>query len=339
MSLLVLLFAASACASGGDVDPQETTPDDAGIDAADTSDTAEAGDADVRDADADNCGQCCPGERTCTDQETVGICNDRGNDHDEQPCGDGQICEDGHCIDEPICDPGQTQCHDATHRLVCRSSGTAWRTEPCDAGQACLDGDCLDGAPNGAECTDDSDCAGGKCRCGSSENCDPDPTRPFCTTPCTPGSCADGEVCAEASGLAGVDYNHCLPGCDQTCSMDGLSCIHVPTQDSGDWTYEPACYSDSVVDVGQPCTSDSECPVGECLHDYYDAGFCTFSCTGDCPDRTACVELDGAHFCTPRCPDDDPSVCPHDKSVRGWDVVCEFKVTYDNGGRRVCVAP
>ncbi|QDG54506.1 hypothetical protein FIV42_28300 [Persicimonas caeni] len=349
LTALVVFFAIlTACAGGSPSDlDAEQNPQDAGQDTAepdDASDASNPGDVGVDSADTvdDPCGVCCPGEQVCSDGNTLSTCADDGSGFTDQTCGDGKICEQGACVDEPICQPGDTKCHDGSTRLVCRAGGTAWRTEDCGTGNSCVDGECLSGDPNGSECTADADCAGGKCRCGSDESCSPAPSRTYCTSTCTPGSCGPDEICVSSDSFNAASYDHCVPKCNETCALAGLSCVSLPTRDSGELTYEQGCYFDSAVDVGEECSSATNCTGGTCLEGYFNTGLCTFECAGGCPDGTACVELQSGTFhCSPLCGDGSLSGsggCPLEAGGDRWDVQCAPRNTYDGLARRVCVS-
>ena len=348
LTVLVLFFATiTACAGGApsDHDAQLSDTEDAGPDISeptDATDVPQDTGADTADADEDACGVCCPGERSCVSEAAIGVCADDGSEVTEQACGEGQICEQGSCVDEPVCTPGETKCHDGGSRLVCRPAGTGWRTEACATGESCLGGECVPGEPNGAECSADSDCAGGKCRCGSDESCSPSASRTYCTATCTPGSCGPDEICVASSEFNGASYDHCVPECDETCALTGLSCVTLPTRDTGALTYEEGCYFDSAVDVGEECASAGECTGGTCLEGYFDTGLCTFECSDNCPEGTACVELEaGTYHCTPLCGDGTVGgggTCPLEGGGDRWDVQCAPRSTYGGAAKRVCVS-
>lgn len=351
---IVMLSLVVGCAGGSTDDNDNATsgPQDAGEDGAagpDAQDDSGAPDTGPEDAgpedvgeDADACGVCCPGERTCLTEDMVGVCDDDGSQHTEEPCGDGQICEDATCVDEPVCDAGETRCHDGTTRLICRGDESGWRTETCGSDEACLSGECVTGAPNGAECADDDDCAGGKCRCGSAESCSPTPSRTYCTATCTPGSCGPDEVCVDSEAFDGASYDHCVPSCDQSCPISGLTCASVPTRDSGELDYARGCTLDTAVDIGEECTSETNCTGTTCFEDHFDFGICTFECSGNCPDGTSCVQLEGGTYhCSPNCGDGSPGnseVCPLDPDGDDLKIDCEVRTDYDGSARYVCVS-
>jgi hypothetical protein len=340
--LIVFVAATAACAGGENpvtADAAQTTPDDVGGEDAPAHDTSDAP-GDAADIQDDPCGVCCPGERTCSDETTASVCADDGSQYVDETCGDEQICEAGSCVDEPVCQPGETVCLDGTSRNICRPDGTSWRAESCDANTSCIDGECLSGAKNGASCGGDADCAGGKCRCGSDESCSPSPSVTYCTATCTPGSCGSDEICVASDSFNGASYDHCLPTCDQTCPHAGMRCASLPTRDSGDLTYEQACYFEEVINVGEPCTSADNCSGGTCLKDYYDSvDVCTYECSGDCPSGTACVELvSGTYHCAPLCGDGSPGGSGDCPLGDIWGVSCGTRTTPQNFAKRVCVA-
>ncbi len=349
MILTVVVTSLSACASGGpaDSDADLGGPHDAGHDATaphdtDTADTTADVVADV--AQEPVCGVCCAGEHTCIDDATVGVCANNGTAYNRQTCDSGKTCKNGACITPPVCQAGESHCTDSHDRQICRPDGSGWRTETCAQNKTCLQGQCVSGKPNGAQCSADGDCAGGKCRCSSSDNCSPAPTHPYCTTACTPGSCSDGQVCVSAQDFPAAGYDHCMPTCNVDCPLDGMACVAVPTRDTGDLTFVTACYPDYALPIGQECTSASGCVGGTCLQGYFDTGLCTTECTGNCPQGTACVQLQsgGAYQCTPLCGDGSQSgtgPCPLDPDGSRFDVTCKSRITYSGDGKRVCVKP
>jgi hypothetical protein len=343
--LIVFLAATPACAGGSPAgsDAAQPDPEDAGDTSSiqDASDAADA--ADVADTRDDPCGACCPDDRTCLSRAAVGVCDDDGSQYTEQTCGESEICEEGICVDEPICDPGETACNDATSRLICRPDGTQWRTESCASDTACVDGECVSGGANGTECSASGDCAGGKCRCGSDESCSASPSRNYCTSTCTPGSCGPDALCVASDQFNPASYDHCLPTCNQSCAFAGMTCASLPTRDSGELTFEQACYFEGVVDVGEACPSPDNCTGDTCLEGYFgNTNLCTFECAGDCPTGSACVELESGTFhCTPLCGDGSiggSGGCPLERGGDLWDIQCGTRNTFDGFARRVCVS-
>lgn len=349
LCLFCLAICSAACAEGetqpdpsGDAD---TGSNDAGpVDAADTnSDDADARDAQDGQAPVDMCAVCCPGGVTCIDGTTRGVCREDGSGWDETACDDGDICSEGTCEPEPVCSPGQTECFDSTTRLICRPGGEAYRQETCDDGQACVGGECVSGDPTGTSCTSAGDCAGGKCRCGTDESCTPTPTTAFCTSECTAGSCGPDEACVESDLVDGSSYDHCVPTCQDTCPLSGLTCVALPSRDSGSLEWVQGCYLDTVEPVGaQGCSSAEQCAGDTCLSDYFNTSMCSHGCDGSCPDGTACVELDGGNYCTPICGSGSVSgsePCPLDPDDSRLDVSCAYRQLVGGGAKRVCVNP
>jgi hypothetical protein len=122
-----------------------------------------------------------------------------------------------------------------------------------------------------------------------------------------------------------------------------MTCASLPTRDSGELTFEQACYFDDAVDVGETCTSADKCTGGTCLEGYFDnTNICTYECSGDCPTGTACIELQsGSYHCTPLCGDGSvggSGGCPLEGGGDLWDVQCSTRNTYDGFARRVCVS-
>jgi hypothetical protein len=359
MILAAFLSIAIAACAGDSLEDVDTGDQDAQLDsgaadaAGDIGDAADlpvdaSGDvgANAGDAHEDACGVCCPDQRTCLDDNRAGVCSADGSEFVEEVCADTETCEEGSCVPVQICQEGETQCYDSDSRLICRPGGTAWRTEECAAGTACVGGECVSGAANGTTCSDASECAGGKCRCGAGESCTAVPpgaeSKTYCTATCTPGSCGPGQICVSAQDFGAAGYDHCLPICNEVCALEGMACVHVPTRDSGELTFEQACFPDDAVEIGRECTSDRWCAGGTCLRDYFDIALCTAECSGNCPDGTACVELEaGAFHCSPLCGDGTPGTsdpCPLEGGEDIFSIGCAPKTTFGGGVKEVCVS-
>jgi len=134
---------------------------------------------------------CLKDSSTCSDPQTVKLCNEDGSDFEEVLCPSGQICQLGACW-APICEPGaQAPVCDGGKILKCNSLGTAWVAYPCGVGEACTGGLCKPVPPNILFLVDTSgsmnwmpdgtgpeDCSGGPCPSWTMPNCDDGPT-PF----------------------------------------------------------------------------------------------------------------------------------------------------------------
>lgn len=299
---------------------------------------------DVPDAEPDPCEVCCPGDVTCINGGTRGVCKPDGSGYVEEECAAEQMCTGGACVARPVCTPGEKTCYDASTLQVCKADAGGWRTESCDPSTTCIDGSCVTGNRNGEACEQASDCAGGKCRCGAGESCPPYPAgaiEAYCTSGCTPGSCGPGELCLSASDFPAAGYDHCVPTCQQTCALPGMSCAWVATRDSGALSFQQACVPIGTVDIGKKCEADDVCTGGTCLEDYFEIGMCTSECTGDCPTGTACVKLVGDTFyCSPLCGDGSPgnsAPCPLAGSQQGMmSIGCATKTKYSGGAAHVC---
>lgn len=345
LCLLIALSSLFGCAQGesdpvdagnsdgdtnGDVDPGDATED---------SDTSDARDTEDTDQPQDLCAVCCPGEVTCVDGTTRGVCKDDGSGYEETECGAGDICTSGTCEPEPVCTEGETRCFDSTTRLVCRPGGEAFRQETCATGESCFDGECVTGEPNGSACTSADDCAGDKCHCGSAESCSPTPTAAFCTAECTPGSCGPDEICVDSDIVDGSSYDHCVPTCTDICPISGLSCVALPTNDSGALDWVQGCHLDTVDRIGaKNCSSADTCAGDTCLEGYFDFSMCTHACDEECPEGTACAVLpdgDGNAYCTPLCGDGSRDTTENCLLAPDGDIFvadCEY-----HGGSTVCV--
>lgn len=314
--LLSLLLAAvvtaslcAGCAAGGDEDLADSgqgsdtdTPDDTGRPDTGADDTGPA-DTATDSEPADACGACCPGETTCVDETTAGVCRADGTGFDETACADGEHCVSGACEVAPVCQPGESRCHDGQTRLYCNPRQDGWRQESCAAGTSCVAGECVAGNPTGASCAAAADCAGDRCRCGADETCTHTGDA-YCTTTCTADSdCGPDSFCVDAGVFADAGYNHCVPACDTTCPIDGLRCVTLPAADSSGPAWRQGCTFEATVALAESCASDAGCVGGECLSGYYGSqDVCTHPCQpGGCPDGFACVDLGGTQRCAYKC--------------------------------------
>ncbi len=212
----------------------------------------------------------CYQECVCREREVVPC------DSDED-CAEGELCIDSACVPAPLCDRDA----DCPSGLVCEG-GVCVRPcesdEDCGMFHLCVDGHCLQQCLSDAfclepgticennlcvpaECTQDSDCAGGtgeyiRCRNGRCES----------YTPCeTDEDCGDPNfVCVD---------NACeeLP----TCSFDS-NCGPEETCIDGHCRPAPACQTDA------DCAEDRDCIGGLCL---------PHACRGpeDCQGSQVCV--------------------------------------------------
>ena len=299
-----------------------------------------------------SCGVCCPMERSCTDQTTVGVCRADGQSFETTACDEGQVCENAECVDPPVCQPGDRSCYDSVTLLTCRQTGDGFTTSPCDEGLSCVDGECLSGSPNGTACNSDDECASGECRCGSStdDTCPNSPSQGYCAArSCDSESCGVDGACfaAEAAPLdPSVDFDHCLSKCTPGSCAPGLTCIGVPSRGETGLEWNDACYFEGFVAIGGECTQDSQCIGGVCLTDYFspdEPGYCTRRCDEDssCPDNAACVNLRaGTFYCSLKCGSGSVTgnqTCPFDTASR-FDVTCANFNRPDGTAVRTCAS-
>lgn len=104
---------------------------------------------------------------------------------------------------------------------------------------------------------------------------------------CNSGKCGSGN-CRGCCNAAGICIN---PGKDTACGLDGTACVAC--------TGGRTCMNNSCVQVGSPCTSDTECAslssAAVCklaTNPYgtpYPDGYCTKPCTTPCPADSFCV--------------------------------------------------
>ncbi len=287
--------------------------------------------------DMSQCGMCCPNDRVCLDDATIGVCNPQGTGFGSMPCPEGDECSDGTCTTPPLCNAGEKSCFDEVTVLTCRATEDGYTTMPCADGTVCFEGACTSGGPTGAPCTTDDECASNNCHCGSGtdETCPAVAVPGYCTKECTDDSdcgadayCVDGDLAP--LGAPNANYNHCAPTCEAICGDQQFGCIKVPHNTAeGDLLWDDACYFPGVAEIGQPCSSDDEC-IGECLETYINDGYCSRRCDGDgvCPDGSACVELrQGEFWCSLLCGDgsivNNSGKCPRDVPVDDFSVTCK----------------
>jgi hypothetical protein len=253
-----------------------------------------------------------------------------------------QICEQGSCVDEPVCTPGETECFDATTRLICRPGGTGYRSEACSGDTSCFEGSCVSGSITGAACSADGDCLGGTCKCGdqSAESCAAGLEPAYCTTRCPSGSCAGDDLCFASEvfswGSADSTYDHCIPSCNVDCEAQGMTCRDVPVYDDDGTSiiWERGCFYDQLGDVGDECDADTDCISGTCLEGYFSTGYCTLRCEDrGCPGDTACVELrTGEQWCSLKCINDaGTEKCPLDLPDDRIDASCGTRISQKSG--------
>lgn len=294
---------------------------------------------------------CTPFAKECASETIARTCDAVGMAWDEVTCQPGELCEDGVCVVQPICEEGTATCLDSMSRQVCRPGGMMFATQACENGTSCIDGECLSGDLNGTVCQAHDDCAGGKCHCGdqTGEGCSDTFTTPgYCTSECTTSAdCSASEWCfsSEVHLITGQasNYNHCVPRCQGICGNDAYTCAMLPIIDEGgamDW--QEGCYFKGTKEIGEVCDSDVECLGGYCLKDYLSTGYCSRRCEeGSCPGDASCVKLkQDEYWCTLKCGDGISSsgVCPLDQPDDRLDVTCAYRQDRSGNNARVCVS-
>jgi hypothetical protein len=199
-----------------------------------------------------------------------------GVPHGKRSCS-GFACAAGACLTSCATD---AQCVSADY---CDSGACKTKKlegETCTRGPQCKTGECVNGTcgiscvddvkcggdtycdgtrctkrrANGAACTRAFECLTAFCIdgfcCGENRSCSPYICGASgCTTSCTDGDCAPGNVCAGGK---------CVPGTGATCSKDGLSSI------AKDGTVTPCgayrCRSDGI--CSPTCNASTECAPG-----------------------------------------------------------------------------
>ncbi|TXD31903.1 hypothetical protein FRC96_19945 [Lujinxingia vulgaris] len=319
---LLLLALLSACSgvdapivatdTGEDASESDAT-DDTSPDPVDT-----GNDADDVDTAPDPCPVCCAGTARCGAGGAREVCNETGTAYEPDPCEEGSSCSAGVCEPDPICTPGESRCVDAQTQLTCRATGLAYRTDTCTGGQVCAAGECRDGLANGAECSADSECAGGSClNVGGTS---------YCTSNCQSASCGDNEACWNVEGIEHQQEPHCLERCQVSCAREDMRCVAVHTEVDGEIAWANACVPDALKSIGARCTSNTECASETCRLDYFSdsddiaIGYCTRNCqAGGCPEGSECIAIGGEQWCQPRCSE---GVCPLDPAGNNLRIIC-----------------
>jgi hypothetical protein len=277
---------------------------------------------------------CAANGRTCSN----GVCACPGGIK-ELACGDGVDndcdglvdCKDGLDCTSKSCGPNGKTCNFNT-TCVCpggntESACTGGGDEDCDGLVDCLDPDCAQnpacmGAKydNGAPCTADAQCKGGRCYAEGSNLPFP---RGMCTEACPQGTCANGGACI------GSTEKWCFPTCTSTAGCrPGYGCFNQGTAAAPKLVCYPRCtdnaqcangtcnlhsgfceaVSTAVGQEGAACTSHLDCKSRLCLTENafgqprgYCAGRCIVS-NGICPAGDTCQDLRNV-------PGDDQGLC------------------------------
>jgi hypothetical protein len=241
--------------------------------------------------DAHECGL--EGERSCHDglpKECVADPDGcRRWHYDELPCGDGETCVEGDCVDDGCptdCTLDELRC-DANNVVQCALVGDCpeWVfVTPCPAGQTCHEGGCVDDDCPGDCILDDRRCAGADLEvCVDADGCAAWVVEP----------CGEGQVCDDSNGVP-----ECVAECPDPCDPAlGPLCV----QFLGVWLWSDCQAS---TDGACPTESSGECAAGQ---------LCEVGC-GDSPpcfdpcpsvDDAICVNATERRICdTPY-----PSVC------------------------------
>ena len=260
---------------------------------------------------------------------TVGTCN---TGHTACLCTADSQCASNKCIISAGQNDGVGQCTAGT----CTGSGVgdsascqAVAADPCSANTlySCTEGTCNAGH-SACVCTDNSQCASGKCinttsctgTCtgtgvGDGANCVA-PTAPPACTPSTTYACAGGlgtcntadtaclcisdSQCASKKCVISAGQNdgagQCTAGtCTGSGATDAASCLPVAADPCTSSTMyscaEGACNAGHTACI---CTDNSQCASGQCIN--------TTSCTGTCSgtgsgDSASCVPAAGQPAC------------------------------------------
>ena len=199
-------------------------------------------------------------------------------------CENGQICENGECIDpEPagkcgddVCEADETCLDDTCVESACVEDG---HLKVCDDGLVCSKGNCIEPKCVGITCPDGRSCIAGDCiedaciddngaekQCGENQMCvGGDCVDDGCIVNGTPMQCADGWQCVkgECAEIACLGKS-CPAG--QTCQAGNCidnECLEM-TCDAGNTCVKGDCIPDACVGA-EPCTQGKVCVAdGSC---------------------------------------------------------------------------
>ena len=195
--------------------------------------------------------------RACVDQNCDAYCD---------PCLDDASCS---ALTQCLQDCSGSECLDQCFEAHPQSAGDDFLDVYASCGFTTCAESC--GQPFGAECDEDSECAGGYCS-GPGGHCT--------------DLCDDHEGCPD-SALCAADYdgiNKCLLFCDSGLDCPaGHDCGYVSTVDD---FAELLCTTFPALSA--PCTSDLDCHSGHCSSA---AGFCNNTCLDDwsCAEDASCA--------------------------------------------------
>lgn len=242
-------------------------------------------------------------------------CDTDGVDAFCRPCEEGECPDESGPEPEPTeCDPTNLQpfCSSWNTHMRCQADGTWSNETTCAANQRCNRGLCNNGNDVGSTCQTDANCRGAFCICATGysasnpDECLGSMSYGFCTNrSCLTDGCPDSQFCASFVGLAQarggsicLDKGTCTER-DQLCAAGNrvLRCSEVPVKAEGadgPRTWELACFTMSLREIGDSCTGNAQCAGGECL--LRNVGntqvrYCTNECNSneECPSYAACV--------------------------------------------------
>jgi hypothetical protein len=222
---------------GGDVEPDETgpdedtpaTPDAVSDDASpaedatvpeDTGAVEDTSPAEDTGPDAGG-GLACTSDADCVTVEVCAVARCVAGSCEVAPRADGTACDDGDvCTEDDVCTAGR--CRGLTPR-VC-DDGNACTADACQTGQGCVS--------TAIVCNDQNAC--------TRDSCDP-ATGCFATS-----TCDDGDVCTlDLCGPNGACTATSIPGCDATdpCAgqLGGAACDDGNAETSGDMCISGRC--------------------------------------------------------------------------------------------------
>lgn len=292
----------SNCSDGVDNDG-DTRTDCADTDCASApacSSSTEAGQCnDGLDNDSDFYTDC--GDPDCAGASCGSGCQCAAGAKKEIACGDGSD-NDGDsapdCSDSDCLGAGTEVCNDGIDNTCDRAVDCA--DPKCNTNALCV------GLSDGAPCSADAQCQGGKCRtesatgspngaCSNAVSCNPstqagcaggicieDGAFDVCLMKCTgtglgaTGKCRAGYVCVDSDASASNSNNFCMPlcGADSQCAGSGAG------YGCNAWSKLCSIKDKGLGKYGAACSSGAACESGLCRQDY-PGGYCIGLCAGD----------------------------------------------------------